>query len=697
MAVIGATERQGASSGFVMRNLIDHGYAGEIYPIHPRAEELFGFKAVPNIERLGKTPDVAVICIAAEYVAGALEDAGRQGVKAAIILSSGFAEKDEEGHARQIKLADIANRYGMAVCGPNCLGLVALHANTVLYSSRFPTGVPKGEVALLSQSGASAIALSATGRIGFSIIISSGNSAVTDIPDYLHFLAADPSTRIVMLVLENIRDPEEFAAAVREMHLAGKPVIALYIGRSERGAAATAAHTGALAGSFDAVQAFFRRNGIVSVDTLDELLETAALFSAWPHRPQNGRLGIIGVSGGGVAHVSDLATAVGLKIPSLQAQTVRNLREILPSYTTPQNPLDTTGLPFADGDVYRQAVVHLADDSAIDVIAAVQDVPPGLDEAGAREYLPIARGIVDYARTGAVPLVVISNLSDGHHPLFGEPLQNAGVPLLKGTEVALKAIKNVLRPKPVLRGDVSASSHPHLEADDRWLTRFKEAVPLTEREAKQFLAACGIRTTREGLATTAPEAAALAEEIGFPVVMKIESPDILHKSDAGGVLLGVDTPAAAQEAFDQITAAVSARMPQADLRGVVVQEMITGGVEAFAGLTRHPPFGFGAVVGPGGTLVELMGETAFDLLPLDEKSVESLIKGTRLDVLLSGFRGASLADRPALIEAIVKLGHLVALYGDYLEAIELNPIAVLPEGQGICVLDAVIIPKTVYK
>jgi acyl-CoA synthetase (NDP forming) len=696
VAVIGATERVGASSSFVMRNLIDHGYKGQIYPVHPKAKKVFGFEAVANISLLDEAPDVAVICIAAKYVAGALEDVGRKGTKAAVVLSSGFAEKDAEGQILQNELVEIATRYGIALCGPNCLGLVAHQANTVLYSSRFPTGIPKGSVALISQSGAGAIALSSTGRIGFSTIISSGNSAVTDIPDYLRFLATDPLTRVVMLVLENIKNPKTFAIAMSEIHQAGKRVVALYIGRSERGAAATAAHTGALAGSFSAMQAFFRRHGIVSVDSMDELLETTALFSSLSQTAQSGGLGIIGVSGGGVAHVSDIASTVDLETPSIQPQTIAHLKSILPPFITPQNPLDTTGLPFADGNVYRQALEHLASDPAIGLIVAVQDAPPGLDEAGALEYLPIAQGIIDYASTAIVPVVVMSNISDGHHPLFSEPLHQAGVPLLKGTHVALKAIKNLLTPIPTATTGVKATAQQSPEVVEFWQKRFENGAPFTEREAKQLLATFGIQTTREGLATSAAEAASLAEKIGFPVVMKIESPDIIHKSDVGGVVLAVDRCTAAREAYDTIIENVSSQMPNAKLHGVIVQEMVKNSVEAFAGISRHPPFGFGVVVGPGGILVELMAETAFDLLPLNFESAQSLVESTRLTKLLAGFRGTVPADRPALIKAILKLADIVQLYGDYLETIELNPIAVLPEGQGIIVLDAVIVQKTTY-
>ncbi|MCB0020995.1 MAG: CoA-binding protein, partial [Anaerolineales bacterium] len=356
VAVIGATERPDASSSFVMRNLINHGFRGAIFPVHPRAGQVYGYQAVASISQLESVPDVAVICIAAQHVAGALAEAGAHGVPAAIVLSSGFAETGPAGAARQAELIQVANEYGMALCGPNCLGIVGMHEEAVLYSSRFPHGLPKGRFALISQSGASAIALSGSGRIGFSYIISAGNSAVTGAADYLDFLAGDAGSDVIGLVLENIRQPEKLAAAAEKARAAGKQVIALYFGRSAQGAAATAAHTGALGGSYKAFQAFCRQHGISAVASMDEMLEYAALFSAIRRAPQPAGVALVGVSGGGVAHVADFAAEAGLVLPGLAPATVAGLREILPGYVTPQNPLDVTGLPFADGSVYTRVL-----------------------------------------------------------------------------------------------------------------------------------------------------------------------------------------------------------------------------------------------------------------------------------------------------------------------------------------------------
>lgn len=681
IAVVGATERADASSSFVMKNLMRFGYQGKIIPVHPKAEAIFGLRASPSLSALDMPPDVAVIGIAADKVIAALEEAGRTGVKAAVVLASGFAELDDAGRERQRQLVEIAERYSMAICGPNCLGLFNLGSGAALYSSSLSTNLQKGRFAILSHSGASAIALGNTGRFGLSHIVSSGNSAATDISDYLDFLATDDETSAVGIVIEAIREPERLAAAMEKMHAANKPVIALRAGRSERGAQATAAHTGSLAGSNDAYRAFFRRTGIIEVPDMDGFMETATLCLNLKERPTKPGVAIVGVSGGGVAHVSDIADEVGLSLPDLQPETVARVKALLPPFATPQNPLDTTGTVFADEGIYRDVLHALADDPSIGLIVATQDAPAGLDDFCASEYLGIAEAVSDYAETGKAPVVFMSNLSSGHHPDVEAKLAN--VPVLRGTKSALTAVRSLITRNRVVSwpGKVAAT-RKNLPAE-----------ALTEREAKQLLAAEGLPVPMEQLVTSADAATEAARRLGFPVVMKIESPDILHKTEAGGVKLGIASETEARTAFDAIMANARAYAPDADLRGVSVQEMVTGGIETLVGLVRHEPFGFGLVVGIGGVLVELVKDSTFDLLPIDLARADAMIGKTKLASLLEGYRGAPKADRRALAELLVKVSDFAARYGDDIEAIDLNPVAVLPEGRGARILDALIIPR----
>jgi len=681
IAVVGATERADASSSFVMKNLMRFGYKGKIIPVHPKAGTIFGLAASPSLSALDTPPDVAVIGIAADKVIAALEEAGSTGVKAAVVLASGFAELDETGRERQRQLVEIAERYGMAICGPNCLGLFNLGSGAALYSSSLSTDLEKGRFAILSHSGASAIALGNTGRFGLSHIVSSGNSAATDIPDYLDFLATDDDTRAVGIVIEAVREPEKLAAAMEKMHAANKPVIALRAGRSERGAQATAAHTGSLAGSNDAYRAFFRRVGIIEVPDMDGFMETATLCLNLKQRSEKPGVAIVGVSGGGVAHVSDIAEEVGLSLPDLQPETVARVRALLPPFATPQNPLDTTGVVFANGDIYRDILHALADDPSIGLIVAAQDAPIGLDDFCASEYLGIAEAVSGYAGTGKAPVVFMSNLSSGHHVAVEAKLPN--VPVLRGTKSALTAVRGLMyQERTVSWPDAALSEKSPLPA----------SAP-TEREAKALLAAEGLPVPKEHLVADADAAAQAARSLGFPVVMKIESPDILHKTEAGGVKLGVASEAEARAAFEAIMADARAYFPTAELRGVSVQEMVTGGIEALVGIVRHDPFGFGLVVGIGGVLVELVKDSAFDLLPIDLARADAMIGETKLASLLEGYRGAPKADRKALAELLVKVSDFAARYGDDIEAIDLNPVAVLPEGKGVRILDALIIPR----
>ncbi len=472
VAVVGATERADASSSYVMKNLMRFGYQGKIIPVHPKAEMVFGHKTAPSLSALDTPPDVAVISIAADKVISALEEAGSSGVKAAVVLASGFAELDEAGRERQRLLIEIAGRYGMAICGPNCLGLFNLGSGAALYSSSLSTNLEKGRFAILSHSGASAIALGNTGRFGLSHIVSSGNSAATDIPDYLEFLATDEATSTVGIVLEAIREPEKLAAAMEKMHTAGKPVIALRAGRSARGAQATAAHTGSLAGSNEAYRSFFKRVGIIEVPDMDGFMETATLCLNLKQRPTKSGVAIVGVSGGGVAHVSDIADETGVALPDLQPETIARIKTLLPPFATPQNPLDTTGVVFANGDIYRDVLHTLADDSSIGLIVAAQDAPADLDDVCASEYLCIADAVSDYAETGKAPVVFMSNLSSGHHSAVEAKLPN--VPVLRGTRSTLTAIAGLMAQ------DGSVSWPGQASPEKRSLP----AGALTEREAK---------------------------------------------------------------------------------------------------------------------------------------------------------------------------------------------------------------------
>lgn len=668
---------------------MDAGFAdGRLFPVHPTAGTIHGIKAFSSVAQIGEAVDCVVIGVSADKVVSALEDAANAGTRAAVVLASGFAELGEQGKARQAALAEAARRFDMAVCGPNCLGLINVADTIPLYSAAVWKELPKGGLAILSHSGSGAVSLSTSGRLGLSHVISAGNSAVCDMADYLMFLAEDEATRAAAVFMETIRDTQAFERAMAAMHAANKPVAVLRVGRSEMGAAASAAHTGSLVSSDEAFATFFRRNGVVCVDDMDELIETACLMTTLKRRPKVPGVGLVNVSGGEVAHACDIAESVGLGFPTLGQKTLDDLEAVLPSFATPSNPLDATGAVFANPDLYPACIKAIAADPSVGLLAVVQDAPLGLGEAGALNYREIAECVVDYARDGDKPIVFISNLACGVHPLVREPLDKAGIPVLHGTRASLKAVLNAsMPPVPAQKGQRN-----QILPQAKWVARLKTGRAMSEHEAKTFLRDHGVATTREAIAQSAEEAATLALQFGFPVVLKIASEALPHKTEVGGVALNLRTADDVRAAYERIVASVKLHAPDAAIEGVLVQEMVEGGVEAIIGLTRHHPFGLAVVAGSGGVLVELLKDAAIGLPPLDQQEADTLIGSTRLSALLDGFRGAAPADIGAFRDLIVTISEIATTYGAWIEALDLNPVAVLPRGSGVCVLDALLVP-----
>ncbi|MEY4267137.1 MAG: hypothetical protein RIS90_1672 [Pseudomonadota bacterium] len=689
VAVVGASERPEASSGFVLRNLLACKFSGQVWPVHPSARSILGLPAVPRLADLPQRPDAVVIAVAAATAVEVVGEASALGIPGAVVLASGFAETGAVGASLQQTLAASAVAGHMALCGPNCLGFYVPATGLALFSSRLVPDMRRGQVAIVSHSGATAIALANCGRLGVSHVVSAGNAAVTDIADYVSYFATTETVRVVALLLEKIANPQAFALAMAQAHQANLKVVALRTGRSARGARSTAAHTGALAGSNEATSAFLRRHGVIEVNDYDELVETAALLSSPVRRPAGRRIAAIGVSGGGLAHFADLAASAGVAFAELSARTQTAIDQLLPPFAHADNPLDMTGIVFGDPGRYREALNLLAADPSVAMLVAVQDTPLGLDADGAQEYAGIAGAIGEFHAKGDKPVVFLSLLADGPHAVIRESLLAVGIPILQGGRAGLVALARAMADSPPRRVDPRVEVHQQ----DVWVRRLSEGPALTEREAKDFLSAHGIATTRELLAADSASAVRAAQTLGWPVVMKIESPDIPHKTEVGGVQLGIRDEAGVRAAFDLLHANARRLAPQARISGMLVQEMVSGGVEALVGLARHPPFGLAVTVGPGGVFVELTGGHALDLLPIDAAAATALIGTTPLQRLLSGYRTGQVSDAAALVDLVTRLGQIGQAYEPYLEAVDLNPVAVLPSGLGVRVLDALVVRR----
>ena len=692
IAVLGASPRANTLGNNAVANLLRFGYTGSIFPVHPSAQEVAGLQAYANLASLPQAPDCAVVALSSDKVVATLADAAVRGVRAAVVFASGFAETNEAGKALQKEVLALCERTGLVICGPNCLGLVNVTDRISLYSSSVPESLRAGGLAVVSHSGSGCIAISTLGRFGMSYMVSAGNAAVVDMAEYLEFLATDESTRVAALFMEQMRDPARFERAMAAMHRAGKPVIALKVGRSAKGAVASAAHTGSLAGSAEAYADFFRRNGVIAVDDLDEMAESIALMLAVRTLPRGDGLGIISVSGGETAMLCDVADRTGVKLPDPGDAAKARLRAALPGFGTASNPLDTTGNAVYDVSVYEACMEALASDPGISLVAVAQDCSPGLSELGSGNYRRIAQTVATVASRLDKPVAFFNPTAGGLHPHVIQPFQNTDVAVMQGARASLIAIRRMFEYARILH-----CGTPELpaarKADPAWRARLESGAPFTEREAKQFLASCGIPVTRESLAKTEKEAVTAAASLGYPVVLKIESPDIAHKTEVGGVRVGLGDSAAVAAAYRAILADVKGKAPNASIAGVVVQEMVSGGVEMIAGLSQCAPFGMGIVAGSGGVLVELVKDTALSLVPIDQTRALELIRSTRAHKLLHGFRGAQPADIDALADLLVKLSSIATAYGDLIEAIDLNPVSVLPAGHGVRVLDALVIPR----
>lgn len=691
VAIVGSSARPAALGSRVLRNLAVIGYSGSVHVIHPGGHEIQGYACAPRLQSLGAAPDCVAIALSADKVLPILEEAAAIGVRAAVVFASGFAEAGTDGRRLQGDLAKFTARTGMLVCGPNVLGVRSPHERFALYSAPLSAEPVLGGVAVAAHSGSACIALSSTGRFGLSHVVSIGNAVALDAHDYLDYFVEDPRTKMACLFLETVRDPRALASAAARMREAGKPVVALKVGRTTRGAAASAAHTGSLATSHTAATEFFRSAGIVLVDDLDEMVETAVLMSRVRRKPPTSGLATINISGGEIALTCDLGEELGLEFAPLAEPTQQTLVSALPAFATAGNPLDATSSALADPGMYRALIQALVDDPGVGLLAISQDCPAGLSDEAAMNYSRLAKSAAEVIAKAEKPIVFYSNVGGALHGVTVQPLADIDAPVLQGARNTLVAVRSYLEwhRARALPGQLQASA---VIPDTRWHARLASGTPLSEHEAKSFLADHGIRTTREELAVDAAYAVRAAKDIGFPVVAKIQSADIPHKTEVGGVMLNLAGPDEVEEAFRTILENVRHHAPEARVEGVVIQEMVKGGVEMIAGVSQFPPFGIGIVVGAGGVLVDVFKDSALGLVPVSPAAAAELVNRTRARALLDGFRGSPPGDRAAFESLVARLSDIAQAYAGVLQAIDLNPVVVLPDGQGVCVLDALVIP-----
>jgi len=689
IAVLGASPDLHRIRGRLLHQLRENGFPGRILPINPSYQEIDGLPCYPSIGAVGGGIDLALVAIPAAGVAAAVDECAQAGVRNTLIISSGFAEEGGAAEDMQTELLAVTRRTGIRACGPNCEGYYnALGRIATTFSPTVETREDDGRVlvsdrriGVIAQSGGIGFALFNRGKaagLGFSYVISTGNEADLGMADFLDYMVEDPRTDAVMLFCEAVRDGPGFVAALEKARRLGKPVIAIKVGRSDAGTRAAASHTASLSGSHAAYHAVFERYGVIEADDPDEAIAIAGLVLTCP-LPQGRRAGIITVSGGGGAWMADTLSAHGLVVPNLSAETQAGLRPLMPSYGASGNPVDVTAQGSNTGPAMMTVTEHLAQSDEIDMLVLVTSLA-----SETRASLDAERIRAVAARCGkpmtvwsyTLPSAFGQRAAAGCGLFVHSDLRNVGSAMGKLATYA-EALDRTL-PEPF--SPVSGRLYPGLPP----------VVP--EHLAKQVLAAW-LPDARETLAASAEEAAAAATRLGFPVVLKVQSSDLPHKTEAGGVRLNLADRDAVTAAYAAMLTDVARHRPEARIDGVLVQRMAPKGHELVIGMVDDATFGPIMMLGFGGTTVELFGDVVHSPAPLDDAEATRMLLSLRSSRLLTGFRGApaiSLAPVAALIAA---LSRAALTLRNQVAEFELNPVILHADGSGLTVADALLMMK----
>jgi acetate---CoA ligase (ADP-forming) len=688
IAVVGASDGAGPGRQ-VLDNLARLGYQGPVIPINPKYETVGDRRCFPSLAeaaRAGMRPDAVAILLGRERVGQILREAAAVGVRGAWAFASGFAEAGARGKALQEDVAEVCSQTGIAFCGPNCVGYVNPVSHCGLLSAPVSPSLAGGTVSAVVQSGSIALALVNSARgLGFRTIISSGNEAVLDTTDYIDYLLDDPETRVILAFIEQLRRPRRFVEIAERARRIGKPIIVLKVGRSAMARQATLAHTGALAGSDAVYDAAFRKHGVLRVEDLDEMLETANAFACMGTTlPRGPRVGMLTVSGGEISLIGDLAEGLPLEFPPWSSTARAAFAAALPDYAAISNPLDAWGSGIVE-QTYPPCIDAAADDE-VDLVIVSQDAPSGLAEEQVAQFATIGRAAAAaHERTGK-PIMAVSHLSGGLDPLLRQTFEESGVPLLQGTREGLRAAAHLIAFERSRQ-----DSAPPVSRQRRRPLLGSKGGPLDEVESKAILSSYGIPIVDEAVCGSISEALAAASRFGYPVVVKALSSALPHKTDAGVIRLGVPDPEALEIAYRDVLARARDQAPPASIRGVLVQRMVQDAVaEAIVGVVKDGTFGSVVVLGLGGTFVELLEDRALGIPPLDAQAVEAMLADTRLPRLLAGFRGAPAGDKDALVEVVCRMGDLALDQAGAVCGVDINPLLVLPRGRGVVAVDALV-------
>jgi acetate---CoA ligase (ADP-forming) len=676
IAVIGASRTAGTVGYEIVHNLLAEGFTGALYPVNPKATSIHSVPAYPDIEAVPASIDLAIITVPKGGVLEVAEACGRKGVRALVVITAGFKEIGGAGVEREHQLVAVAQRYGMRIIGPNCLGVVSTAEDVRMNATFAPIMPPPGPVSFMSQSGAMGVTIldyAAEYGIGVNHFVSVGNKADVSGNDLIEYWANDPATRVILMYLENFGNPRKFTRIAREVTRT-KPIIAVKAGRTDAGARAASSHTGALAGLDTATDALLAQCGVLRVDTVEELFDMAMAFGHLPV-PRGNRVAVVTNAGGPGIIITDACEGRGLSVAELSEETQARLRENLPEEASVRNPVDM--IATATPESYRLALEAVLADPNIDAAIAAF-VPP----LRVRQQ-DVARSIVAARSTCPEKPMLAVLMGRAGLPEGRADLRDAGIPAHIFPESAARSLAamyryrcwlerpvGTIREFDVRRGEVADIVERSLSSGGGYLER--DAV-------LQVLEAYGIATLSGGRAASVDEAAAEAQRIGFPVVLKIDSPDIVHKTDVGGVALDLRDEDAVRKAYDSMMKRVLAGHAGARIEGVTIERFVQGGRETIIGVSQDPSFGPVIMFGLGGIYVEALKDVTFRVQPVSDVDAAEMVRSIRGVKLLEGMRGEAPSDLALLEETIQRVSQLVGDHPEILE-LDINPFVVFEQG-----------------
>jgi acyl-CoA synthetase (NDP forming) len=686
IAIFGASEDVTKIGGRPLQFLQKYGYRGAIYPINRKGGTVQSLQAYASVADLPEAPELAVMAVPPESVLEAVKDCARSGVRAAVILSSGFSEMGEAGSRLQAEIGKVAKSSGMRVVGPNCLGSIGVAEKSiatfsVALESAFPTA---GHVGIVSQSGnlgSYTMRLAVDRGIGISRLLTTGNECDVDIADGIASLASDPATSMILCCMETCRDAGKLVRALAMAREAGKPVIVLKVGVSAAGSEAAASHTGALAGSDAVFDVVLRNGGAIRVPSIEQLLDVGHAVSVvgTARAPKGNRAALVTASGGFGVLMADAASAQGLDLPKLSARTQARILSALP-YASPGNPVDMTAQVSSRPELLVQVLSAVAEDPVCDAVI--------LQSAYAFQ-MPRLRDVyiaaLEQVRRDHPSRLILLCCKAPRDTIA--QLNRMGFPTVETIDAACSTLAALVRLGT--RGE-QAETAATLSSTDA----LPQEAFATEASAKAALAQAGVPVLKEVTAASRDAALAAAREIGFPVVLKIVSPDILHKTEVGGVVVGVRSEAQLADEYDSLLARVAQKAPRARIAGVLVAQMAQGGIELILGTKKDPVFGPVVMVGLGGIFAEVLRDVALQIAPVSEQQATQMLRSLKAFPLLDGARGRAKADVAAAARAVAALSQFAAQHADVVAEIDINPLVVMDQGQGAFALDALLVPET---